>query len=149
MMFSDQRQSTTFAIRVALIASFSLTCLLIIDCHRHRLFESEQAVISDLRILQAAEQSFYATHGTYADLNDLGSDGASLIPRDLSLGARGEYEVRVTASTSGYSVTARYCGREAKATHRSFYMDQTGVIRETLGPGAATAKSSRIDGQSN
>lgn len=96
----------------------------------------EECAISSLRILYSAQMTYAATvgNGNYqhslATLYDL-----QLIPRILSLGSRGGYLFQTTTvgAVSGVS-PARFTLRATPnvyggSTRRSFFMDETGVLR--------------------
>lgn len=94
----------------------------------------EGAVIGQLGVIKRGEDLYFAKNGSYATMQQLVQDGALSVPPD-QLG----YTIDLTATASGYTLVAvpvKY-GPNGK---RSFYMDQTGIVRgdDHMG-GAATA----------
>ena len=101
-----------------------------------------------------AQTQYQSTFGQYANsIAQLGppassgapegAQAANLIPPNLATGSTGGYNYTVTQTPSGYSVVAvpkafNNTGR------RSFYTDQTGVIRENSTQEPATVNSPEV-----
>jgi prepilin-type N-terminal cleavage/methylation domain-containing protein len=112
----------------------------------------ETAAIQEIKTIHQAETQYYSTFGKYADsLVALGppasgADGpaaANLIPKGLADGKIGGYIFIVTNSTTGYSVNAN---PEIYGTSggRTFFSDQTLVIRNNYGQEPASVNSPEL-----
>jgi hypothetical protein len=83
----------------------------------------EQIVMNQLLTIKKAEELYMATKGSYGTLDELvASGGFNVSPQGLG------YTIEVTTTSSGYEAIAvpKEYGPNGK---RSFYMDETGVIR--------------------
>jgi type IV pilus assembly protein PilA len=113
----------------------------------------EMAAIATLRTINTEEVQYQSQFGQYAtSLTQLGPpsagaaegpQAAGLIDGDLASGTKGGYKYAIAQTPQGYSVTAvpvtfNTTGR------RTFYTDQTGVIRENWGQEPPTATSPEI-----
>ncbi len=113
----------------------------------------EMAAIATLRTINTEEIQYQSQFGQYAtSLSQLGPpsagaaegpQAAGLIPANLASGTASGYKFTITATPQGYAVTAvpvvfNGTGR------RTFYTDQTGIIRENWGQDPATANSPEI-----
>jgi type IV pilus assembly protein PilA len=120
---------------------------------KSRMQSQEMAAIATLRTINTEEIQYQSQFGQYAtSLSQLGppSGGAAegpqaagLIPANLASGTASGYKFTITATPQGYAVTAvpvvfNGTGR------RTFYTDQTGIIRENWGQDPATANSPEI-----
>jgi hypothetical protein len=73
----------------------------------------------------------------------MGPQAADLIPSDLASGIKGGYKITITGTPVGYTVLAIPVAYN-NTGRRSFFSDQTLVIREHYGPEPATAESTEI-----
>lgn len=112
----------------------------------------ENAAVQTIRHLHEDEAQYYAQFQTYAtSLTQLGPPpsgaagpaAADLIPKDLAEGRSGGYVFTVTGTPSGYSISAvpESFGRDGNKT---FYSDQTMVIRQNTSQEPANANSPAI-----
>ena len=100
---------------------------------------NEGSALYTLRKIDTAEATYQDMHEKYGTLEELAAD--HLITPDLSSGARNGYKFRVELSATESSRTG---GFEVMGTpvaypstgRRSFYVDQTGVIRSADSHGA-------------
>lgn len=119
-----------------------------------RMHSQEMAAIAEVRTINQAEVQYQSQFGTYATaLSQLGPptsagaaegpQAAGLIPGNLAAGSASGYNFTVTQSPSGYAVTAvpKSFGSTGR---RTFYSDQSAIIRENWGQEPATAASSEI-----
>jgi hypothetical protein len=97
-----------------------------------------------VHLLRNAEAKYQAQHGRYADLSALGPSGANLVPKELASGKVNGYEFHIEVSVSGYRLTA-WPLVDGKTGFRSLYCDETGAIRQSWGPGRATATSPLVN----
>jgi type IV pilus assembly protein PilA len=112
----------------------------------------EMAVIREIGSIHLAETQYSSQFGKYAtSLNQLGppisgADGpeaANIIPKVLSDGKKNGYTYSVTATPSGYAITA-VPDSFGNSGRRTFYSDQTLVIRNNWGQEPATPASPEI-----
>jgi type IV pilus assembly protein PilA len=134
--------SVVVLVPVLVIAAIAIPNLL-----AARMAADESAAIRSLRVLHQAEQTYKATTGkgvNYGTLNDLQND--SLISKDMALEIRSGYRFRVNlfeptsespASFAVMAVPFVY----GSSGRRSFFIDETGVIRGEDNHGLAASKS--------
>jgi prepilin-type N-terminal cleavage/methylation domain-containing protein len=112
----------------------------------------EMAAIKQVGTIQAAQTQYYSQFGRYATkLEELGPPtsgqegptAAGLIPGDLSKGKKTGYVFALAGGPSGYTITAIPEAYNSTG-RRSFFSDQTQVVRENWGAEPATATSSEI-----
>lgn len=117
-----------------------------------RMQAQEMAAIRTLTTIHVAETSYFSQFGHFAEnLAQLGPPAggaagpaaADLIGGDLAAGQKSGYTFTVAASKEGYSITAvpQIFGQTGR---RTFFSDQTMVIRENWGSEPATAQSKEI-----
>ena len=112
----------------------------------------ETAAIGDLRTIHQAETQYYSQFGRYAaSLTELGppasgaagTAAADLIPKGLAEGKNAGYVFVITATPTGYAVTAT--PEQFNTTgRRTFYSDASLVIHNNWGAEPATAASPEI-----
>ena len=112
----------------------------------------EMAAIRQVTTLHQAETQYYSQFGKYAEtLAELGPPAsgaaspaaADLIPKVLADGKNSGYIFTVTASPTGYSVTA-VPEAFGSSGRRTFFSDQTLVIRNNWTQDPATVQSPEI-----
>lgn len=121
---------------------------------KSRMNAQEMSAVAQLRTINQAEVQYQSQFGQFAtSLSQLGPpssagaaegpQAAGLIPPNLASGTASGYVFNVTQSPSGYSVTAvpKTFGTTGR---RTFFTDQTAVIRENWGQDPATANSPEI-----
>ncbi len=115
----------------------------------------ETAAIQEIKTIHQAETQYYSTFGKYADsLVALGppASGAAgpaasdLIPKGLSDGKNGGYIYTVAGSATGYSVNANP-ETYGSSGRRTFFSDQTLVIRNNWGQEPANVNSPELGAQ--
>jgi prepilin-type N-terminal cleavage/methylation domain-containing protein len=130
-----------------------LAAIAVPKLNQNRMYAQETAVIRMIGTIHTAQTQYYSQFGKYAvTMQELGppqSGGAAsptaadLIPGDLASGKKSGYLFTVTGQPTGYVVNAN---PEAfgNTGRRTFYSDQTGVIRENWGAEPATVNSKEI-----
>ena len=121
---------------------------------KSRMHAQEMAAIAEVGTIQKAQVQYYSQFGQYATtLTQLGpptSSGAAegpqaagLIPASLANGSGSGFTFTLTATPTGYALTAipKAFGSTGR---RTFYSDQTGIIRENWGQDPATQQSAEL-----
>jgi len=121
---------------------------------KSRMHAQEMAAVASIRTINEMEQQYYTEFGHYAtSISQLGPptssgaqegpDAANLIPGNLASGSTGGYNYTVAQAPSGYSVSAvpKTFGSTGR---RTFYSDESGVIRENHTQDPATPNSPPI-----
>lgn len=118
-----------------------------------RMYTQEMAAIRQVGTVHQAITQYYSQFGQYpTTLQELGPSGAegatgakaaNLIPDDLAKGEKNGYRYDVKQTPTGYAVTAVPTAYN-NTGRRTFYSDQSMVIRENWGAEAATPESPAI-----
>lgn len=121
---------------------------------KSRMHAQEMAAIEEMGTINKAEIQYYSQFNQYAtSLTQLGppatagaAEGpaaAGLIPGSLASGAAGGYNFTVTQTPQGYGVSAvpKSFGSTGR---RTFYTDQTGIVRQNWTSEPATDKSDEL-----
>jgi type IV pilus assembly protein PilA len=132
---------------ILIIATIALPKL-----NRARMYAEETAAITHIRTLHTAQAQYNSTFGRFAQsLTELGPNtsgspnaaASDLIPGDLATGEKGGYKFVLSGTPTGYSITA--IPRVFNSTgSRTFYSDQSLVMRENYGQEPATANSREV-----
>ena len=120
--------------------------------NQNRMYTQETAAIRQIQTIHIAQTQYYSQFGKYATtLLELGPpasgqsgvSAADLIPEDLAKGKKTGYNFTLQGGPNGYVVTAvpEVFGNTGR---RTFYSDQTLVMRENWGAEPATATSKEI-----
>lgn len=114
---------------VAIVAAIAIPNLL-----ASRRIANEAATISTLRTIANAEATYQSMHGNYGDLDALAAE--HLIDSGITMGPRSGYRFAATErrNPARYEVTAVPVTYGTTGTGtRSFFLDETGVIRAHRG----------------
>jgi type IV pilus assembly protein PilA len=112
----------------------------------------ETAAIQEIKTIHQAETQYYSTFSRYAtSLAELGPPAsgaagpaaADLIPKGLAEGRNGGYVYTVTGTQSGYAINANP-ETFGSSGRRTFFSDQTLVIRNNWTAEPATSESAEI-----
>lgn len=95
---------------------------------------------SAIQLIINSEFAYFALHGRYADLKELGPARARLLSGEIASGNYAGFLIEVRASQSGFSVQA-WPTAYKETGFASYYADSTGVIRRQWGPNRATKNS--------
>ena len=115
-------------------------------------YTRETAAIQAIKAIHTAEVQYQSQYGRYAiSLTELGpppsgasnTSAADLIGSDLANGEKQGYKFTVSAVPGGYVVNAVPVAYNSSGS-RSFYSDQSMVVRENDGPEPATAQSKEL-----
>jgi len=119
---------------------------------RARMYSQETAAIAAIRTLHTAQVQFYSQYNRYAaSLAELGPpasgaanpSAADLIGNDLSGGEKSGYKFTLASTQGGYVINANPVAYNSSGS-RTFYSDQSMVIRENYGPEPATLTSKEL-----
>ncbi len=117
-----------------------------------RMQAQETAALQQIRTIQTAQTQYLSQFGKYASkLEELGPPtsgnpgpaASDLIPGDLAKGIKTGYQFIVTGSAGGYTVNANPITYNSTG-RRTFFSDQTNVIRENWGAEPANVSSMEI-----
>ncbi len=112
----------------------------------------ELAAIKQIQTIHSVQTQYYSQFGRYAtSMTELGPPasgnpgpaGADLIAGDFAKGTKGGYTYVVQGTPTGYTVNANPVAYNGTG-RRSFFSDQSFVIRENWGPDPAKADSPEI-----
>jgi len=116
------------------------------------MYSQEMAAIRTISTIHTAQAQYFSQFGRFATtLAELGppasgsptAAAADLIPGDLALGDKSGYRFTLQGTPSGYAVNAQPQTFNTTGS-RTFYSDQSLVIRENYGQEPATAQSKEI-----
>lgn len=119
---------------------------------RARMQAQEVSAIAAIRTLHTAQVQYYSTYGRYAtSLTELGppatgsanASSADLIGNDLASGEKSGYKFTLTGTQGGYVINASPVAFNSSGS-RTFYSDQSLVVRENYGPEPATLNSKEL-----
>lgn len=121
---------------------------------KSRMHAQEMAAVATLKTINTVQTQYMSQFGNFAgSLAQLGPppagggaegpNNAALISGSLASGTSGGYNYTITASPSGYAVSAvpKAFGSTGR---RTFYTDQTGIIRQNWTQDPATDKSDEL-----
>jgi len=154
MRTTRQRRRGFTLIELLIVISIILVILAIAVPKMNKQMQGarEMAVIREIGSIHQAETQYYSQFGKYAtNLIQLGppvsgADGpeaANIIPKVLADGKKNGFTYTLTATPSGYAISA-VPDSFGNTGSRTFYSDQTLVIRNNWGQEPATPASPEI-----
>lgn len=124
---------------ISLLAAIAIPNLI-----RARLSANEAAAETAIRTLHTAAQSYRAVNTAFpASLSVLASTTPPYIDSVLGAGSKNGYNFTITAATNTFSATARPQNYGTSGA-RSFFVDESGVIRYTNADAEPTASDDPI-----
>ena len=120
--------------------------------NRGRVHAFQTAVLKAIQTLNTAQVQYNSTFGCFAtSLTELGpptsgtsnASAAELIAGDLASGEKQGYKFTLTGTPGGYAITAVPSAFGSTGS-RTFFSDQSLVIRENYGQEPATANSREV-----
>lgn len=132
---------------ILIIATIALPKL-----NRARMYAMETAAIRHIQTIHTAQTQYFSQFGKYApSLTELGpptsgqanAAASDLIPGDLASGEKGGYKFTLVGHPAGYTINANPTAYGSTGS-RTFYSDQSLVIRENYGQEPATDKSKEV-----
>jgi prepilin-type N-terminal cleavage/methylation domain-containing protein len=154
-MFNLQRRRRGFSLIELLIVIAIILIILTValpKLSKARMYAQETAAIGAIRTLHTAQVQYYSQYGRYASsLAELGPPttgaaspaAADLIGNDLSGGEKQGYKFTVTGNAGGYVINANPVAFNNTGS-RTFYSDQSMVIRQNYGPEPATPNNQEM-----
>jgi type IV pilus assembly protein PilA len=111
----------------------------------------EVAALGDIQTIHTGQTQYHSQFGRYAtSLDELGPPTsekgparADLVPAGLASGTNGGYQFTLQGGPSVYTINANPLTFN-ETGRRTFYSDETQVVREIRGPEPASAASSPI-----
>ena len=154
MMFQRRNRRGFSLIELLIVIAIILIIITIAlpKLNRARMYSQETAAIGAIRTLHTAQVQYTSQFGRFAtSLTELGppasggptAAAADLIGTDLSQGEKSGYKFTMTGNPSGYVIIGVPVAYNATGS-RTFYSDQTMVIRENSGPEPATPQSKEL-----
>lgn len=155
MLNSRRRRNRGFSLIELLIVIAIILIIITIAVpkyNRTQMYMRETAAVAAIQTIHKTQVQFQSQFGKYAaSLAELGPppsgapgpSAADLIGNDLALGEKQGYKFTVTAIPGGYVINANPLTYGSSGS-KSFYSDQSMVIRENYGPEPATANSKEM-----
>lgn len=129
-----------------------ITSIAIPKINAQRMLAQETAALRTIQTIHTAQTQYFSQFGKYAaSLTELGPpasgqsgpSAADLIPFDLAQGNKSGYTFTLQATPNGYTVNANPVAFN-NTGRRTFFSDQTLVIRENWGQEPASLQSKEI-----
>jgi type IV pilus assembly protein PilA len=148
----DRRGFSLIELLIVVAIILILAAIAAPKLNQNRMHAQETAAIQAIKTLHTAQTQYYSQFGRYAtNLTELGPPAsgaqtiaaADLIPEDLMKGKKSGYTFAVQGGPNGYQITAipDVFGNTGR---RTFFSDQTTVIRENWAAEPATVTNKEI-----
>lgn len=112
--------------------------------NKARMYAQEAAALKALQALNTAQVEYNSQFGRFArSLSELGPPVSNLISTDLAGGEKQGYKFTLAATPQGYSIQAVPVAFGSTGS-RTFYTDQSLLLRENYGPEPATVNSGEV-----
>ena len=154
-MFHPRRRRRGFSLIELLIVIAIILIIITIAVPKYQktqMFMRETAAIKAIQTIHQVEVQYQSQYGRFAtSLTELGPPqsgaptpaAADLIGNDLSGGEKSGYKFTVTGTQGGYAINASPSAFGTTGS-RTFFSDQSMVIRENYGQEPATATSKEL-----
>jgi prepilin-type N-terminal cleavage/methylation domain-containing protein len=152
MLNRKRRGFTLIELLIVVAIVLIIAAIAVPKLDKARMHTQEMAAIEQIKTVQAAQSMYYSQFGKFATkMEELGPPAsgqsgpaaADLIPGDLAKGLKTGYQFVMQGGPAGYAVNANPQTFNSTG-RRTFYSDQTHVIRENWGSEPATANSNEI-----
>lgn len=150
--FRNRRGFTLIELLIVIAIILIIAAIAVPKLDKARMHTQEMAAVQEIKTLHAAQAQYYSEFGRYATkLEELGPPtggqagpaAADLIPGDLAKGKKSGYTLIMVGGPAGYTVNANPDVYNSTG-RRTFFSDQTLVIRENYGAEPANAQSPEI-----
>jgi type IV pilus assembly protein PilA len=109
-----------------------------------RRYAQETAALKALQTFNTAQVQYNSQFGRYArSLDELGPSASNLISADLAMGENHGYNFTLTGTPTGYAISAVPAVFGSTGS-RTFFSDQSLVVRENYGQEPATLNSKEV-----
>lgn len=154
-MLNRRRRTRGFSLIELLIVIAIILIIITIAVpkyNRTQMYMRETAAVAAIQTIHKMQVQYQSQYGRYAaSLTELGPPqggapspaAADMIGSDLSSGEKQGYKFAITAIPGGYVINANPVTYGSSGS-KSFYSDQTMVIRENYGPEPANANSKEM-----
>lgn len=151
-VFRNRRGFTLIEMLIVVAIVLIIAAVAIPRLDKARMQTQETAAVRQIQTLHTAQAQYYSQFGRYATkLEELGPptsgqegpSGAGLIPGDFAKGTKSGYLFIVQGGPGGYTINANPETFNSTG-RRTFFSDQTMVIRENWGAEPATVNSGEI-----
>jgi len=153
-MRSNRRRSGFSLIELLIVIAIILIIVTVAlpKLNKARMYAQETAALKAIQTLNTAQVQYQSTFGRFAQsLTELGppvsgtdnASAANLISSDLASGLKQGYKYTLTGTPTGYVITAVPQSFGSTGS-RTFYSDQSLVVRENYGQDPATANSPEV-----
>lgn len=141
-----RRGFTLMELMIVVAIIFVILAIILPNAGAARMQANELAAIRMIGTLHTAQTQYLSQFGRPApSLADPGPPpaGAELIPGDLTRGKKSGYTFQIQGTPNGYTLTV-LPEQHGGTGRRSFFSDQTMVVRENWGPEPATVSSKEV-----
>ena len=136
---------------VALFAVVGIPTLLYVGiplgerkAYKPRMYAQETAALKNLQTLNTSQVQYDSQFGRFArSLTELGPSASNLVPANLAGGEKQGYKFTLMPTPEGYSIQAVPTVFGTTGS-RTFYTDQSLVVRENYGQEPATVNSKEV-----
>jgi type IV pilus assembly protein PilA len=153
IMWNRRRGFTLIELIIVMAIILILGAIAMGQMGQQLMLAHETAAVQQIKTIHTAEAQYYAQFGRYAASlaalgpsasKAMGPEAAGLIPENLAGGKKSGYLFEVGQTREGYAVTASP-EKFGSSGRRSFYSDQTLLIRNAWTAEPATVQSPPIE----
>jgi prepilin-type N-terminal cleavage/methylation domain-containing protein len=147
-----QRGFSLIELLIVIAIILIIAAIAVPKMNQQRMHAQEMAAIRQITSIHSAQTQYYSQFGKYAaSLQELGPpasgapgpQAADLLPKSLAEGQNSGYNFIVTGTNTGYTINANPV-QFGSTGRRTFFSDQTLVIRNNWTPEPANATSAEI-----
>ncbi len=152
MHYRRRRGFTLIELLIVVAIVLIIAAIAVPKLDKARMHTQEMAAIEQIKTIQAGEAMYYSQFGKFATkLEELGPPAggpagpaaADLIPGDLAKGIKTGYQFILVGGPTGYTINANPV-TFGSTGRRTFFSDQTNVVRQNWGAEPATVNSEEI-----
>lgn len=148
----NQRGFSLIEIMIVVAIILVIASIAIPKINQQRMAAHEMAAIRTVTTIHTCQTQYFSQFGKYATTllelgppssGQAGPSAADLLPEELAKGSKSGYNFTVNGGPQGYSIVAVPVAF-GNTGRRTFYSDQTLVIRENWGQEPANVQSKEI-----